>query len=190
MKELIGKIGQVILWLALLTGFASLGFASEMPGLMVPLLALVLILIIGGILLNLSKNKRHSYDKLNNTVYLNLIGGGLLLLLSLFFPMISFANTTLSTIAPITIFGFTILLTLLGFASIYLINVVSKKSFIYSILGFLLLIIVTSLPGLFVSQIDSSFGTLGTVYFVILIQAILVWFGFSLFIKKFQRQNP
>ena len=185
--EIIRKISQAIIWIAFMALFASIGFASEIPGLMVPLLALVFIAIVGGILLNLSRNKRHSYDKLSNTIYLHLVGGAVLLIFSLVFPLLSFSNILPNGLIPNGMtFVFTIVLSLLGFLGVYLINVVGNNKRLFAILGFLLIVVVASIPALIIAPIDSSFGTLGGIYFTMLIQAILVWSGFFMFSKKFR----
>ena len=186
LMEILKKVGQAVIWIAFLVAFASIGFASEIPGIMVPLLALIFIGVVVGIVFNLSRNKRHSYEKLGNPVIINLIGGGVILLFSLVFPLIGFTNLRPDLIPKAMIFVFTIILTLVGFASVYLINVMGIKKKIYTLLGFILLTITASIPALIIARIDSTFGTLGTVYFIMLLQAILVWSGFFMFYKKFR----
>ncbi|MCL1827447.1 MAG: hypothetical protein FWG20_05330 [Candidatus Cloacimonetes bacterium] len=190
MKEIIMKIGKAIIWVAFFVAFASLGFMSDMPGLMVPMFGLVFLLSVGGIVYYLSRNKRHSYEKMEKSKHLNLIGGGALLVAAMIFPIITFGNIGALTFSGITIFSFTLILALLGFASIYLINVFGNKSFSYTILGFILLIASISVPALLVAKTDSSFSTIGVLYFTMLIDAVLLWAGVSMSHKYFALKKP
>jgi len=78
---------------------------------------------------------------------------------------------------------FTIFMLALGFASVYLINVLSLKNLIFTMAGFVLLVVTLLLPAIMVTGIDPSFGTMGVIYFITLVDAVFAWETFEM-VKK------
>jgi len=58
---------------------------------------------------------------------------------------------------------------------------------LFLVLGYLVLFACAIVPALVVSKIDASFGTLGVVYFTLMLQAIIVWSGFTLVFPKLKK---
>ena len=183
MKQIISTIGQSLAWLIFIGAFACIGLATENPALMVPLYGLSIIVILGLILFSLTRKKRQSFEGLQTSNYFSMITGALLLILALFFPTFAITSFLHHLVGKGTIFLFTLLTISIGFASVWLINVLSQKIKIMALVGYLVLIFAIALPALSIATIDASSGTLGVLYSITMITALAFWGGFSMFHK-------
>ena len=188
-KKLFSKIAQAFGWLALTGVIASVGFLSDNPGVMVPTYALVFILAVGGILFYLTKSKRHSYEDMQTPAYVAPLSGAILLLVSFVFPAFSLASFRPGVFGTGMIVLFTFLLLGLGFLGVWMFNVLGLKNKLYSIIGFLVIILMAIIPALAASPIDSTYGTLGVIYFTFGVQVMIVWSGFSLLYRYFKPEE-
>ena len=184
MKLTFSTIGQVLAWIIFIGAFSCIGLATESPKVMVPLYGIGIILILGIILLTLMRKKRQSFEDVKTSKYVPMISGIMLLILSLFFPTITITGFLHNLVGKGVIFLFTILMMGLGMGSVWLINVLSQKIKIMTLVGYLLLIFVAALPAISIASVDASSGTLGVLYFITMLTALAVWAGFTLLYKS------
>ena len=188
-KKLFSKIAQAFGWLALTGVIASVGFLSDNPEVMVPTYALLFILAVGGILFYLTKNKRHSYEDIQTPAYVAPLSGAILLLVSFVFPAFSLASFRPGVFGTGMIVLFTFLLLGLGILGVWMFNVLGLKNKLFSIIGFLVILLMAVLPALASAPIDSTYGTLGVIYFTFGVQVMIVWSGFTLLYRYFKPQE-
>jgi len=132
---------------------------------------------------------------------LYLIGGIIVLFLSLMAPsyllekfkpelfdaLIS-ANPSATSVA---LFFITLVLVVITGLLILFINK-NQERFPLKLVGIIGIVIVAAVPALGVITVDSSFDTIGLLYFIVLMVAVSFWAGFALvkgFIHKLQRSK-
>jgi len=186
MKKILSMIARALGWIAMLAVIASVGFAAENPKVMVPTYALLFIAAVGGMLFYLSKNKRQSYEAMKTPAYIAPLSGAVLLVLGVIFPVFSITSFRPGIFGTGAILMFTFLLFGLGYLGVWLINCLGIKNKTFSMIGFVVLVIMALIPAISVSQIDPSFGTIGVIYFTLAVTAVIEWFGFELVYKKFK----
>ncbi len=86
MKQILLIVGKSLGWLIFLSAFAAIGLGTDNPGLMVPLYALAMLVIIGSIYLYSAKHKRHSFEDIKTPVYIPYMLGIGLSVISLILP--------------------------------------------------------------------------------------------------------
>jgi len=191
MKTILSIVSKTISWILFIGVFASIGFATENPSLMVPAYGVAIIVILGTIVFFLNKKKRQlSETSTKISTFIPMIGGILLLVLSFIFPakvLSGFLNHF--NITSGTIILFTFLLLGIGFLGVWMINVLSLKNKLLAWLGYFLIILAAAIPALVVSPYDSASGTLGVLYFVVIVEAILFWAGFTMFFRTIKKQD-
>jgi hypothetical protein len=193
MKKILSTTLRIIWWLLLIAVFGSIGLGTDNPKLMVPLYALfLLILLLLFLYLNIKRRKQsimivalESDTKAKSKNFVNFLIGSLCLIASLFFPMFIFKYYRDGLLNLSVIFGFSILLLILGTIGVYIIKVLSQKNRYFQYFGYALIIITCIIPALAISTIDASFGTLGVVYFTIVFISALAWEGFNHLNKGF-----
>jgi hypothetical protein len=176
MKELFSKIVKVLGWLILLAAFASIGFASDKPGLMVPLFFVFFVVVFTLVLLF---NIRRQKQKEVNPVVVDTIKkafGLILLLLSILMPYFFFKDAGFSSMIFILLSVIVIALVVLTIIAVRLIN---SKSLVQSLAGYVLLIIVCSVPAIVMIQHDRTYHALGGAYYAALVISVLAWTGIS-----------
>jgi len=183
MHDIAGLIKNILIWGMMTVVFACIGFFTENPAVMVPLYGVIFLCFIGIVFYSVSRKRVKTLEdkETHQYVFIGIAVVGLLLsilspafLLSIFRPDL-FNNGT--------VIAFTIVLLVLGFIGVYLINVLGLKNFIFSIAGFVLLIVTSLLPAIMVTGIDPSFGTMGVLYFVTLLDAVIAWETFEVYKK-------
>ena len=189
MKKTLSIIAQALGWIALLAVVMSIGFAAENPKVMIPTYGLLFMVAVGGMLFYLSRHRRHSYDAMKTPAYVAPLCGAILLILGVIFPVFSITSFRPNVIGTGTILAFTLTLFGLGYLGVWLINCLGIKNKIFSVVGFVVLVTMALIPALAISRIDSSFGTLGVIYFTLAVTAVIEWFGFELVYRKFKPEQ-
>jgi len=179
MQDIFGLIKNIIVWAMLTVVFACIGFFTENPALMVPIYGVIFLCFIGAVYYSVSRKKVKTLEdkETHRYVFIGIaILGFLLSLLSPAFLLSIFRPGLFNVYAVV---AFTVVLLVLGFAGVYLINAFSIRGKIFTIAGFVVLIITSLLPAWTVSSVDPSFGTLGVIYFVTLLDAVFAWETFE-----------
>jgi hypothetical protein len=189
MKQILLLIGKILAWLIFISAFAAIGLGTESPGLMVPVYALTMIVILGLIYLYSTKHKRHSFEDMKSSSFMPYIIGGGLSLISLFLPAFLMIKYRPGLISFFPIFLITIVMLLLGVAGIWLINCYSKKNKVFAYIGYLVLLATAAIPAIGISGYDNSYSTMGMVYYITLLEAIVAWTGMSALAKKLIKTN-
>ena len=185
MKKIINIIG----WIVLLLAFASLGFATDNPRIGVPAYAVFFLIVFVLVYFLVKRQGDVLEEKPKNTVLINKILGIILLLVSLLSPIYSLRKIHLPFFPNLMIFIITLVLIILGALAISIINNSRGKNLFIVILGYLLLLIIASIPAFGASMFlteyfPNIYNALGTAYWAAISVAIFAWWGFSLLHKK------
>lgn len=176
MKDVLKKIIQIIGWIVLLGAFASIGFGTDNPQLMVPLYFLVFLVLFAILFFIARKRKRAVDTRPDKSPLLKKILGVILLLAGILMPYFFFRGIGFSTGIYLILTIVTIILIAIAFIAIRLID---KNSFVPSLIGYLILIIVCCMPAILMMQHDKSYHALGLAYYAAVIVSILSWTGIS-----------
>jgi len=172
------KIISLILFIAV---FSLMGLATGKPVMILAYAAFFL--AVSGMFYNMSKKRqRHSeVSEIINPKVKQAIGG-ILLLLAIVLPILLVTRTNLVNLPVLNIgvSALIILITILfiGLAlfAAHLINVKGKD-----VLGYLILIAISALPGIIMAGIDRTTTGIGSVYYIALAVMILAVNGFKLY---------
>jgi len=175
MQDIFGLIRTVLVWAILTFVFACIGFFTENPAIMVPLYGVLFLIALGIMYFFVSRKKVKTIEDKETPTYVFIIVGAIGLLLTIFAPPYLMGVFRPELFGYGILFTFTILLLVLGFAGVYLINVLGNKIKACVIGGFVLLIATALLPAIAISGVDASFGTIGLVYFITLLDAVIAW---------------
>lgn len=176
MKEILNTVVKIIGWLILLSAFASIGFATDNPQVMVPVYFLIFLVIFGLVLLyNVKRQKRTEVNPVIRDTF-NKILGLILVLASILVPYFFFRGVGFSG----AVYFILILLTavLIGVA-IIAIRLINREGFTFNLIGYLLLLLLCSVPALVMMQHDRSYHALGLAYYAALAISVLAWAGIN-----------
>ncbi len=176
MKDILKKIIQVIGWIVLLGAFASIGFGTENPQLMVPLYFLIFLVLFAVLFIIVRRRKRVVDTRPDKSPLLTKILGAILLLAGILMPYFFFRGIGFSTGMYIILTLVTLILIAIAFIAIRLIN---KNSFVPGLIGYVILILVCCMPAILMMQHDKSYHALGLAYYAAVIVSILSWTGIS-----------
>jgi hypothetical protein len=181
MTNTLKTIGQIAAWLGLWTVFSSVGFATDNPQLMVPAYAIFFLLVFGLVLIYVKSHKQVMVTNTKSTVLIKKISGIILLALSFYMPawFVKGAHFTSGVYILITVL--TIVAVAISTGAVIIINKNRKKNVVFEIIGYLILVLVSTLPAVAMVQYDNSYSALGTAYYAALAVAIFSWWGLSLF---------
>lgn len=184
MKKIFETIIKVVGWIALFAALSSFGFASENPSIAIPLYSVFFLILFGLVFLSVKKNqKRHEMNtEIKRTV--NKIFGMILLLIALLIPVLIFRSANFPFVTYLIITIIVAILIVLSIVAISIINNSRGKNMGLLLLGYLLLIAISSIPALGIIQYDSSYNALGTAYYSAILISIFAWWGISLFMQK------
>ncbi len=170
-------------WIVLLFCFASIGFATKNPAVMIPAYLVFFLLIFGGVLMYAKKHQRRQEVNPETKALINKILGVFLILVSLYAPvrmfMTLFPGFMNFGIGAITVIGAAVLIAI-GILSVRLIN----RSRMMGIVGYILLVVLSFAPAIVIMQFDTSYSSLGVAYYTALALAVLSWWGISLYSTK------
>ncbi|MCB5230344.1 MAG: hypothetical protein WCX83_04960 [Candidatus Cloacimonas sp.] len=185
MNEFLKLVVKIITWVLIIGAFASLGFGTDNPKLMVPLYALFFIVVFGLVLFYSMKQQKTKkvVDKKHSSLLMGILGI-VLVTLGVITPYVVFRGVGFSVGIYFMISFVTILL--LG-VSIFAISLINKHTFVNSLLGYILLILVSATPAFIMSQHDKTYHALGLAYYTALSITIFFWFGVSLIGSNFRK---
>ena len=185
MKNIISIVGSVLGWTAIVCVFACVGFFTDNPGVMVPLYGVIMILVLGLFWFLVSKQKNKSQEQIKTSPYIPAVICGVLSVFTFIFPHMAISFFRPGEFSAFPIYLTTIFIVAVGIGGVWLINMMGVKNKLFAILGFLVLIILAFIPALLVAPIDSSYGTLGVIYFTMAIEAIIAWSAVTYAIKHY-----
>ncbi|MBN2460989.1 MAG: hypothetical protein JXB60_05225 [Candidatus Cloacimonetes bacterium] len=182
-------IVNIIGWVVLLAAFGALGFTSDNPAVGVPLFTVFFVIVFGLVYLYARKHQKLRATNIRTVSIIHKIIAVLLAVLALFSPIIALRKINLPFAYNIIILIFTAIMIGLGVLAVSLINNRKGETRISSLLGYLLLIIISAIPALAAGQFlsiyfPSAYNALGTAYWAVLSVAIFSWWSFSLYFKK------
>jgi len=178
----VGIILKIISWILVIGAFASLGFLTDNPTIMVPAYMVFFFIVFGATALYVLKHQKRKEPNEKFKILLRKIIGVLLSVIAVVTPAYilkgaDFPDTVYILLSLATL----ILIGLCGFA-INFINK-SKKNIFLGILGYFILIAVAFIPGMAMQKYDPSYSALGTAYYAAVLVSISSWWGISLFFK-------
>lgn len=111
------------------------------------------------------------------------IGGAIIILFSIILPAI-----TMNSMRPGIGMGVLSLITIAVIAvialSIFVIRWMNNGTTMIKVLGYLIFVVIATLPGIAMTSVDKSYNALGTAYYNAVIISILTWWGFFLITRK------
>lgn len=181
MKKIISIIG----WIILLLAFASLGLSSDDPTFGFFFYLAFFTATFALVYLYIKKHHRKTEIDQKKIKLAYKASGIILLLISLFSPIIALKKIGLPILPNILIFLATVILIGLGALAISLINGIKHEK----ILGYVLLIFIAAIPAVFAitflsAYFPNAYNALGTSYWAIVSVSVFAWWGFSFYFKK------
>jgi hypothetical protein len=181
MSNVLTIVKNILAFTALTVIIACIGLFTENPAVMVPAYGVGFLVVIAGMFIYLYTKKKNTFEQIKTPRSVPITIGSVLLLGSLVFPAAAISALRVGLIEnPMLIVVVTIVLLAFGFLGVLLINILGYKNKILAGLGYLVLILTSMAPALLITRIDASFGTLGVVYSVSFVEAIIAWSGFSI----------
>ena len=180
---LLKKIINILGWVVLLFAFGSLGLNSD-DKIFGFFLYLTIFAMIFGAVYYYNKNHHRKLETNPKTVALiQKTIGVILFVIALISPIISFRKIGLPFLPNLLMIIITALLITLGI--VLLIN----KGNYHKIMGYGLLIILSSIPAIFAityfeQYFPNAYNALGTSYWAIVSISIFSWWGFTVFFEK------
>ncbi len=181
MKKIISIIG----WGVLLLAFAALGLSSDDPTFGFFFYLAFFTATFALVYLYIKKHQRRTEIDPKKITLIRKIIGIVLLLASLFSPIIALRKIGLPILPNVLILLGTIVLIGLGALAITLINDIKHKK----ILGYILLVFTAAIPALFAitflsTYFPNAYNALGTSYWAIVAVSVFAWWGFSFYLRK------
>jgi membrane-associated HD superfamily phosphohydrolase len=190
MKDKLFVIGKFIGLVIFILAFSLMGLASGKP-IMVLAYAGFFIIIMAIIFMFVKKSQRHFEIISEQNPKLRKILGIAMLLVAIILPVLAIMNMQLFELGVSTIgFGIlaitlvaTIVLIAGGVLAVSLINNIANSK-PKKILGYILLVVLSSVPALLVIPNDRTTTGIGSVYYLAVMVAVLSWWGFNLYSNK------
>jgi hypothetical protein len=190
MKETLFALGKIIGVLVFIAVFSVTGLVSGQP-LMILAYAGFITLIMFFIFLFVRRNQRHFEFISQRSRVISKIIGIIMILVALAVPVLAISNMQLfdlgtlklSTSLLAVVVAITIGLVAGGLFAVYLINR-AGSGLIHKIIGYLLIIGLSAVPALLVIPHDRTTTGIGSVYYIVIILAVISWWGFSLLLNK------
>lgn len=190
MKDKLFVIGKFIGLVIFILAFSLMGLASGKP-IMVLAYAGFFIIVMAIIFMFVKKSQRHFEIISEQNPKLRKILGIAMLLVAIILPVLAIMNMQLFELGVSTIgFGIlaitlvaTIVLIAGGVLAVSLINNIANSN-LKKILGYILLVVLSSVPALLVIPNDRTTTGIGSVYYLAVMVAVLSWWGFNLYSNK------
>lgn len=187
MKKTLGIIAKIFGWVALFVALGSLGFATDNPKVGVPAYFVFFLLVFGAVYLYIMHHKKSEETSPEKVQLIYKTIGALLVIIAVITPDFLFRSAGFTFQLYLLVAGVSAILIILGAFTVKLINSGLNKSNIgLTILGYLLIIILSAIPAIIMVNYDSSYNALGMAYWSAISIAILAWWGISLFSKKIE----
>ncbi len=179
------KIIALVIFIAVLS---MMGVATGKTWMIFVYAAFFILVVAGVIFIEYSKRRHFEVIPTDNMILRQIIGA-ILLLLALVIPVLVTTRMSFFALPPASTavllfssFGVTLLFMAMMTAAVYLINYLQNE-LIHKILGYALIIVASTLPGLIVSFFDRSTTGIGSAYYTFLAVVILGYSGINLFLK-------
>jgi hypothetical protein len=173
-----------ILWFVFIAGLSMIGLGTDSKNkvLVVAIYFLFFAIVFGVILLIIRSKQGRITSEKKQWIWLPRIIGGILIIAGLLLPALALGRVQIPNLRPnfFVELIITIVLVAIGAYAIRLINTAKKQVSTTSIVGYVILIVESCIPGLLISRYDSSNDTLGVVYFATIFVSILCWWGYSM----------
>jgi len=190
MKDKLFILGKIIGLLVFVLAFSLIGVASGNP-LMILAYAGFFLVVMLIIFLFVRRNQRHFEIISQTSRTASKIIGIIMILLAISIPPLAVANMQIFDIGVenvgLSVIGIVLALTIAliagGVFAVYLINR-NNGNKIIRFAGYLLMIILSAIPALFVIPNDKTTTGIGSVYYLAVLVALLSWWGFSLYLSK------
>jgi cytochrome c oxidase assembly factor CtaG len=179
------KIVSIFGWIILILAFASLGLTSDDPTFGFFFYLAFFLIVFGLVYKYIKKNQRRKESNPKTMALIRKILGIVLLIISLFSPIIALRKIQLPFMPNLLILIVTAVLIAIGTGAVILIN----KDKILKLLGLILLILLSAIPAIFATTylgqyFPNAYNALGTAYWAIISVSIFSWWGFSLYFSK------
>lgn len=192
MKDVIHNGLRVLGGVMTLLAFTALGFFTDNPKVMVPVYFLFFLIVFGGVfaynvykfkttkaVVSADHSKRFVQNIGASKLYMT-IAGFALILIAMLVPTIIFRDVGFTIGIHILLIFVTLILIIAGAFAVFLIN---KKTLLHGIIGYAMLVVISSMPAVIMMQHDRSYHALGTAYYSALIITILAWYGTDIVLK-------
>lgn len=180
MKSIVTVLG----WLILLAAFASIGFTTDDPTFGVPFYLVFFVVAFLLVYLYLKTHQKRHQVNAKTIDTLHKITGIVLLLIAVLSPTMIFRSANFPVMTYVIVSLITLVLIGVGALAATMINSEKENNLVSKILGYLLLIIISTVPALVMMTYDSSYNALGMAYYASVLVAIFSWWGFSLYSRK------
>ncbi len=179
----IKAIFQVLAWVLLIGIFSAVGFATDKPVVMVPLYGILFAIGLGCMVLYAKTHQKRVYkeNKWANPIKTAL--GAIFIVACLILPTLILNSLRPGQFSVGALIGITVGIMAIIFVSVMIINKSKGKNIVLASLGYLLLVIISAVPAFAIKNIDSSYATLGLVYYIFICVTALGWVGASLVSK-------
>lgn len=189
MKKILNTILNVVGWLVVWVAFGSLGFATENPVTGFILFMGVFLAAFIGVYLYVRFHQRKAEPNKKLLALIYRLIGAVLCLMAVIIPLrmlptiIGESITMTFLTGTIVVIGIAVLVAI-GVLAVNIINNAKGKNLLPTLLGYLILIVISAIPALVISKYSGSYDTLGRTYWTALSIAILSWWGLSLVTTK------
>jgi len=179
------KIVSIFGWIILLLAFASLGLSSDDPTFGFFFYLGFFLIVFAGVFYYIKKHQKRKEADPKSLQLMHKILGIVLMIVSLFSPIIALRKIQLPFIQNLLIFIVTAVLIALG---AYAVSMIDKDK-IKKLIGLFMLVVLAVIPAIFATTFLSQFFTntynaLGTAYWAIISVAIFSWWGFTLYFSR------
>ncbi len=181
------KIVNIIGWIILIATFTSIGFATDNPKTGLIGYFIFFSLVFAGTLFYAKHHHRKSEVNQKVVDTLHKAIGAILVLCGTAVPVIffrKFVDPNLAFFVYFIIVVITIIIVVLGALAISIINNSIGKKLSVTLLGYLMLIVLATIPAIGMSQYSNSYANLGIAYWAIIVTATTSWWGSSLYFQK------
>jgi len=189
MRETWFNIKQIAALIVFIIVFSMMGMMTGRP-IMVLVYAAVLLAATAITYLVVRKHQRHSDVSLQENRLPKLITGIVLCVLAVAAPLYLISKTNLINIPGditamviLAILGLTLLFIALFALAVYLINFKGEE-LSFRLIGYLIVVVTSLIPGLLMSMFDKTASTIGAVYYVALAVLILAYNGITLVLPR------
>jgi len=184
LSKIAKSIINIVGWIVLMVAFGSLGFTSDNPSVGVPVFLVFFLLIFALTYYYVKNHQKHQTTDPKIILTIKKAAGLILLLLALLAPYLVFRTANFPFLSYFIVTLITAILIALGMFGVTMINSSKEKSKISKLFGYLILIVISSIPAILMISYDSSYNALGTAYYTAVLISIFSWWGFSLFSVK------
>ena len=184
------KISRVVGVVIFLIGFSSMGYATGgVKGMLG--YAVFCLIVLFGIMIGVKKNQRH-FEAVSTTNYtVRKISGLVLALVGVVFPAVAVTGGGIMDMGSAKVgfgtFALVLLITLVWVAiGTQAVKMLCKDNAtkMNKILGYVIAIVLSTVPAIAVIPFDRTTSAIGTIYFVTMMTVVFAWWGITLYLNK------